>query len=488
MSDKKDIKTAAAYIRVSTDKQEEYSPESQLSITREHAAREGYYIPDEFVFYDDGISGKNALKREGFVRMISLAKDKSHPFEVIYVWKFSRFARNQEESLVYKNLLRRNGVSVVSVSEPLPDGPWGSLIERMIEWMDEYYLINLGTEVRRGMNGRAARGLPNVPPAAGYDIIDGKYVINADADVIRDVFRRFNSGESMRQIAAGLGAMGFRTRYGNPPDNRWVEYVLNNPCYIGKIRWSADGERHISRRDYDSPGVMTVDGKHEPVISQGEWERAQARLAEQKRIYARHARVGQSVDFMLKGLLRCSSCGATLTMCSGKARLQCHNYARGLCHKSHSVSVQAANEAVTAAVCAAVGELDFTVNVSGIDSDVIGGVAEYEKAICTEQRKLSRAKEAYLAGVDTLEDYRQIKAISEGRIGELEKKRKSLCDAECSLTGAETGIARRVRVCVSDILRSDDVSESVRNLVLRCMTEKIVFDRSENKYKLFFRT
>ena len=220
MSDKKDIKTAAAYIRVSTDKQEEYSPESQLSITREHAAREGYYIPDEFVFYDDGISGKNALKREGFVRMISLAKDKSHPFEVIYVWKFSRFARNQEESLVYKNLLRRNGVSVVSVSEPLPDGPWGSLIERMIEWMDEYYLINLGTEVRRGMNERAARGLPNVPPAAGYDIIDGKYVINADADVIRDVFRRFNSGESMRQIAAGLGAMGFRTRYGNPPDNR----------------------------------------------------------------------------------------------------------------------------------------------------------------------------------------------------------------------------------------------------------------------------
>ena len=89
MSDKKDIKTAAAYIRVSTDKQEEYSPESQLSITREYAAREGHYIPDEFVFYDDGISGKNALKREGFVRMISLAKDKSHPFEVIYVWKFS---------------------------------------------------------------------------------------------------------------------------------------------------------------------------------------------------------------------------------------------------------------------------------------------------------------------------------------------------------------------------------------------------------------
>ncbi len=35
-----------------------------------------------------------------------MAKSKEHPFDIILVWKFSRFARNQEESIVYKSLLK----------------------------------------------------------------------------------------------------------------------------------------------------------------------------------------------------------------------------------------------------------------------------------------------------------------------------------------------------------------------------------------------
>lgn len=69
------------------------------------------------------------------MKMVGLAKSKEHPFDVILVWKFSRFARNQEESIVYKSLLKKNHVEVVSVSEPLIDGPFGTLIERIIEWM-----------------------------------------------------------------------------------------------------------------------------------------------------------------------------------------------------------------------------------------------------------------------------------------------------------------------------------------------------------------
>ncbi len=71
--------------------------------------------------------------------MIAAAKSEEHPIDVILVWKYSRFARNQEESIVYKSLLKKQcSVDVVSVSEPLVDGPFGSLIERIIEWMDEY--------------------------------------------------------------------------------------------------------------------------------------------------------------------------------------------------------------------------------------------------------------------------------------------------------------------------------------------------------------
>ena len=202
------LKIGAAYIRVSDERQDEYSPDSQIKKIREYARKEGFFIPEEYVFYDDGISGKSTKKRDEFNRMIAVAKDKSHPFERIYVWKFSRFARNQEESLVYKNLLRKCGVNVVSVSEPIPEDHFGSLIERIIEWMDEFYLINLSAEVIRGMTEKASRGEPTCAPPYGYIMKDKKYYPDEEsgkADIIREIFNMYANGAKHREIAILLG-------------------------------------------------------------------------------------------------------------------------------------------------------------------------------------------------------------------------------------------------------------------------------------------
>ena len=264
------VKIGAAYIRVSDERQDEYSPDSQLKKIREYASKEDCIIPDEYVFYDDGISGKSVKKRGDFNRMIAMAKDKSHPFDIIYVWKFSRFARNQEESMVYKNLLRKKDVSVVSVSEPIPEGHYGTLIERIIEWMDEFYLINLSTEVQRGMTEKVTRGEPVVPPPLGYIMKDGEYIPDEEsgaADIIREIFDRFINGDAMRDIATTFHKRGFRTRNGLPVDNRRIEYILNNPCYIGKLRYSADGSRAVSHRQFDNENILTIDGHHKPIIT-----------------------------------------------------------------------------------------------------------------------------------------------------------------------------------------------------------------------------
>ena len=130
------LSTAFGYIRVSTHMQEELSPDAQKREIQRWA--DAHKIQILRWFQDTGISGKKASNRSDFQQMISLAKEAAHP-DYILTWKFSRFARNQEESIVYKSLLKKNNVQVISVSEPLPDGPFSSLIERIIEWMDEYY-------------------------------------------------------------------------------------------------------------------------------------------------------------------------------------------------------------------------------------------------------------------------------------------------------------------------------------------------------------
>ena len=97
----------ALYIRVSTDKQEELSPDAQKRLLLDYAKKHKILIKDEHIFIENGISGRNARKRPEFQKMISLAKSKPAPFQVILVWKFSRFARNQEESIVYKSMLKK---------------------------------------------------------------------------------------------------------------------------------------------------------------------------------------------------------------------------------------------------------------------------------------------------------------------------------------------------------------------------------------------
>ena len=245
---------AAAYVRVSTDDQMELSPDSQMAKIREYAAKNGLLLLSEYIFHDDGISGRAAEKRPGFQQMIATAKDPSHPFDVIIVWKFSRFARNQEESIFYKSILRSKcKVDVVSVSEPLIAGPFGSLIERIIEWMDEFYSVRLAES--QTLHDRQCKEewlpasytilrLPRRKPAAGHR--------PEEAEIIREIFRRFISGDAMFCIAKDLSARGVRTHRGNPFENRTIDYILNNPVYLGKLRWTPTGRTCRNFKNEDS--------------------------------------------------------------------------------------------------------------------------------------------------------------------------------------------------------------------------------------------
>ena len=60
------MKVAAAYIRVSTDDQIEFSPDSQLEKIKLYAERNQILLPKEFIFMDEGISGRNTKKRTAF--------------------------------------------------------------------------------------------------------------------------------------------------------------------------------------------------------------------------------------------------------------------------------------------------------------------------------------------------------------------------------------------------------------------------------------
>lgn len=481
------VKTAAAYIRVSDARQDEYSPASQLKLIRDYAAKNGYMVPEEYVFYDDGISGASAKKRTQFNVMLGFAKQKNPPFTAILVWKFSRFARNQEESIVFKNLLKKNGVSVISVSEPISDDPFGGLIERIIEWMDEYYLIRLGPEVRRGMIEKVSRGEPVYHPPFGYIFDHNLKRFAPDpekAPVVVDIFESFVRGEGMQHIARRLNAAGVRSARGNPLDNRGIEYILHNPTYIGKLRWSENGKK-ASVRDFSPEGCIIVDGEHQPLISQALWDQAQARADEIKSKYGRYQRAEQPVEYMLKGLLRCSDCGATLVRVHAQTpALQCHNYARGACKHSHYISIAKADAAVADALRLAVsGDPRAITPPAPSAADASGAaLAELEKQIAAALKKLDRLSDGYLNGVFDLDQFKRLKSAIDAELADLQQKKEAAAAAP-NLTFDPDRFRARLQ-SVLDTISDPSVPESSKASALRSVVSSITFDRASTSFDL----
>lgn len=477
-----DIKIGAAYVRVSTTDQVEYSPDSQIKLIRDFAKREGYIIPDEFVYQDDGISGKSADKRPAFRLMIATAKEENPPFDCIFVWKYSRFARNQEEAIMYKNLLRKKKVEVKSISEPSSDSPFSSLIERIIEWMDEYYLINLAGEVRRGMKEKSLRGEAMGKAPFGYDVKDKILVPNENADIVRWIFEQYVSGRNFRSIANELYESGVKSNLGKRLDLTAIQYILCNPAYIGKTRWS-DEEHRLYRYVNEKEAVENMpDGKHEPLISVELWEAAQKRLASRSS-NVKYAREGKPV-YMLKGLLRCGSCGQTLISCTNYSkgqslRLQCCGYMRCQCKVSHFIVAEKAEAAVIEGLEQAIGSRTFTFAPQKPPDAKI--TRDWDKLISQEKARLERARTALLDGAFSSEEYKIVKSSVEENISKLENARKK----DAPATVDKNAYQKKV-VEVLSILKSPDISGEAKNIALRSIVDKIVFNKPENTFDIYF--
>lgn len=488
MSSEKRI--GALYIRVSTDKQEELSPDAQIRLGRDYAAQHNIHIPDEYIFRDDGISGKKADRRPGFKSLIATARSKGHPIDCILVWKFSRFARNQEESIVYKSMLARDKVEVISISEPLPDGPFGALNERIIEWMDEYYLTNLSSEVTRGMTENAMRGNYQAPPPVGYRSAGHKQPPEKDPDtfpVVEYCDRWFMQDHlTMRQIAVRLNSMGYRTKRGNSFDARGVEYILRNPFYAGKIRWNYT-ERGRKLKPADE--VILADGRHESAWS---WEHhiaIQNRLDDlaqiNKRNVGKRKRDISSCQHWLSGILICSSCGKTLAYSGGqKCRgFQCWTYAKGMCNESHYILARNAEEYVIDGLTQILSSDSLQYKVIRTASASSEKEHELVRMLSRLDEHEKRSKDAYLNGVDSLEEYKEMKMQIQSERNRIQSELDAMSSATAASSSSDDNqlMIQNVQAALS-VLTDPNADYEKKGLAIRSIVDKIIFNRKNTSF------
>ena len=299
---------AALYARVSSDRQDvDLSVSAQLRALKDYARANGYSVAREYV--DEAESGRVA-DRPQFRGMIEEGSQPKAPFEVILVWKFSRFTRKREHAVAFKSLLRRKGVRVVSITEHADDSPTGKLMEAIIESVDEFYSENLAQDVVRGMRESASRGFflaSNAP--FGYkrvkvsDGVKERPTLEVDpaaAPVVREIFESSLRGNGLKEICKELNGRGITNR-----GKRWnkggLHYLLRNEAYTGAAVWgrTSKGEK--------AQDPVRVEGAWPALVSRELFDDVQQAMRDRAPKVQRPARVGSK--FLLSGLLKCGVCG-----------------------------------------------------------------------------------------------------------------------------------------------------------------------------------
>ncbi|MBW9076320.1 recombinase family protein [Rhizobium pusense] len=355
----------ALYARYSSDNQREASIEDQLRICREQAKREKWKIVG--TYKDAGISGASMFLRPG---MQSLLQDaQAGQFDIVMAEALDRISRDQADVATFYKHLKFAGVPIVTLSE----GEISELHVGLKGTMNALFLKDLAAKTHRGIRGRVEDGKSGGGLCFGYNVVKqldargdpirGDREINeAEANVVRRIFREFAAGIGPRTIARNLNEEGIR----GPAGKLWSDTTIrghvkrgtglvNNELYIGRLIWNrlryikdpSTGKR-VSRLNPESEWIIK-DVPELRIVDDELWQSVRVR---QDEIAEKFANVTEAVrkhhkknrlngtrrpKSLLSGLVFCGCCGGPYSL-RGADRFACSNHiSKGACSNSRTI-------------------------------------------------------------------------------------------------------------------------------------------------------
>ncbi|HSX35964.1 MAG TPA: recombinase family protein [Patescibacteria group bacterium] len=304
-----DNKNAVALARVSGRGQEieGYSLDAQHKLLMDYSARQELHIMKEFLLTENASVSEG---RKVFKEMMAFASVKKNRVAHIVVEKADRYTRNFKDAVLLDDWLAANSERKLhSVKE--------SLILHTNAKSDVKFMWNINVaaakkytdtlreEIKKGYTEKLAQGwLPHGPPPGYMNITtNGRHVHHAPdpktKPILINAFKKYlEPGESVGSIRELMDHMGLRNRVGRPHCKARVHEILDDPYYVGIIRF--DGQEY--------PGA------HEPLISKELYAKVQQKLhGKRPNRYRQHNPV-------FKGVISCKNCGGLVTWQLQKGR------------------------------------------------------------------------------------------------------------------------------------------------------------------------
>lgn len=317
---KKQIIRTAIYIRVSTEEQVRhgYSLNSQKERLTDYCKNNNYKIIE--IYADEGKSARSKLhNRKELMRLVSDAKEKK--FDRIVFWRLDRWFRNIADYYKIQEILENNNIDWECSDEEFNTTTSNgrlhlniklSIAQNESDQTSDRIKFNFDNMIK---NKRAIQGSHCMP--IGY-IVAGeeknKHVIKDESnkEIVEDMFEHFATYNSIRKTVL----------YINKKYNKHI-------CY--------DSLRHYIKNELYCGKYKGVEDYCEPYITKEEY------LLNQQRIKRNIKDNNRKHDYIFSGLLKCYSCGYSLT--GGKKittkpkynkRYECYGYT---CNRAHNTKL-----------------------------------------------------------------------------------------------------------------------------------------------------
>ena len=362
----------AAYCRVSTKEEEQTSSyEAQCEYYTDKIMSNKEWTMAG-IFADEGITGTSTKKRTEFLRMIRQCKQKK--IDLILTKSIQRFARNTLDCINYTRILRQLGIGVLFEKENINSLPPDSeFMITMYGAMAQSESESISGNIRRGRQMHAKVGTLKVPCCRlyGYEKdADGKFrVIPEQAEIVREVYKRYESGASLRNLQDWLEENQIKTVLG---ESKWtttsIKSILTNEKYCGDVLLQKTFRTDvISKKVIKNVGQMAqyyMPDHHEAIVSREQYNAVKAEMARRSalRSQSKQAVTGRSCytsKYALSDRLVCGECGTLYRRCTWTSLGRKYpvwrcmsrlNYGTKYCHNSPTIKEEPLQVAILAAI------------------------------------------------------------------------------------------------------------------------------------------
>lgn len=385
-----------AYLRDSGHETQEFSTQQQQNSLSEWAAGHGLVITRFYI--DEARRGSTSIGRDQLQLLMNALRHGATEKAVV-VWSYNRFSRGLDEPTLYRAEVRTLGYAFHSLTDDVPEGPIGRIVEAVIDYKNYQYLVDLSIDIRRGQRelvqlhgcvpGTPPRGFMRVPVTLGQRRDGAAHIAHRwgpDPEMIplvRQAFELRAAGASLYAISSVTHLFGSLSSY----TTCW-----SNKLYIGTLQF----------------GDLTIENYCAAIVPLDIWNAVQAiqeRYAAKSHLSSESDHPRRSASrYLLSGLLRCAQCDAPLNGNTSTTRgkratdtYQCANVRRHLC-KARRIPREQLEDLVIDTLRTAILDPDIAAERQALDAVAAQGQqkdhddrrAALKRKLATVRAKLNR--------------------------------------------------------------------------------------------------